>query len=59
MAGAELADGVDRGDGSELAAEVGELLFALVNLARSVGVDPETALRIKAASFRRSVETRG
>jgi tetrapyrrole methylase family protein/MazG family protein len=59
VAGAELADGVDRGDGSELAAEVGELLFALVNLARSVGVDPETALRIKAASFRRSVETRG
>jgi MazG family protein len=38
---------------------VGELLFALVNLARSVGVDPETALRIKAANFRRSVETHG
>jgi tetrapyrrole methylase family protein/MazG family protein len=47
------------GDGAELAAEVGELLFTLVNLARSVGVDPETALRIKAASFRRQVETRG
>jgi uncharacterized protein YabN with tetrapyrrole methylase and pyrophosphatase domain len=35
------------------------LLFALVNLARSVGVDPETALRIKAASFRTLVETHG
>jgi tetrapyrrole methylase family protein/MazG family protein len=38
---------------------IGELLFALVNLARSVGVDPETALRIKAASFRTLVETHG
>ena len=46
--------------GAELAAEAGsELLFTLVNLARSLGVDPETALRIKAASFRRQVETRG
>jgi tetrapyrrole methylase family protein / MazG family protein len=53
---ARAREGDDRG---ELAGEVGELLFALVNLARSVGVDPETALRIKAASFRRSVETRG
>ncbi len=53
------AEGESGGKGAEVAAEVGELLFALVNLARSLGVDPETALRIKATSFRRLVETRG
>lgn len=41
------------------AVEVGELLFALVNLARLLGVEPETALRARAANFRRSVETLG
>ncbi len=41
------------------AAVFGELLFALVNMARSFGVEPETALRMRAASFRASVEERG
>ena len=41
------------------AAVFGELLFALVNMARSLGVEPETALRMRAASFRASVEERG
>jgi tetrapyrrole methylase family protein/MazG family protein len=54
--GGTRADDADHLDDSD---KVGELLFALVNLARSVGVDPETALRIKAASFRSLVETHG
>jgi tetrapyrrole methylase family protein/MazG family protein len=39
--------------------EIGELLFALVNVARRLGVDPETALRRRAARFRLAVEGRG
>ena len=39
--------------------ELGELLFSVANLARALGVEPETALRAKAARFRASVEERG
>lgn len=55
------ADGDGDGEGGhpQDAAHVGELLFALVNIARSLGVDPETALRSRAARFRASVEERG
>lgn len=35
---------------------VGEVLFALADLARQVGVDPETALRAYALRFRRHLE---
>lgn len=35
----------------ERAAEVGDLLFSVVNYARHLGVDPETALRAAAARF--------
>lgn len=54
-------DGIADGEGGPAyrAAEVGELLFSLVNLARSLGVDPETALRSRAAAFRSSVEEKG
>jgi ATP diphosphatase len=49
----EIEAALDNGDAEELAAETGDLLFALVNLARHVGADPETALRSTNAKFER------
>jgi tetrapyrrole methylase family protein / MazG family protein len=54
----QLAAAVDRmGPGSDADA-AGEALFALADLARRSGVDPETALRASTARFRRQIEAR-
>lgn len=42
---AELREAIASGDQTEIAAELGDMLFAQVNLARHLGVNPETALR--------------
>jgi nucleoside triphosphate diphosphatase len=49
----EIEAALDRGDRQELAEETGDLLFALVNLARHVDADPEMALRRTNAKFER------
>jgi ATP diphosphatase len=49
----EIEATLDCGDANELAEETGDLLFALVNMARHVGADPETALRGTNAKFER------
>ena len=49
----EIEAALDRGDPRELAEETGDLLFALVNLARHVGADPDLALRGTNAKFER------
>jgi nucleoside triphosphate diphosphatase len=49
----EIEAALDRNDADQLAEETGDLLFALVNLARHVGADPEAALRGTNAKFER------
>jgi len=49
----EIEAALDGNNADELAEETGDLLFALVNLARHVGADPETALRGTNAKFER------
>jgi nucleoside triphosphate diphosphatase len=49
----EIEAALDGGDRKALSEETGDLLFALVNLARHVGADPEMALRGTNAKFER------
>src|SRR5204862_7805299 len=49
----EIEAALDGGNSDELIEETGDLLFALVNLARHVGADPEAALRGTNAKFER------
>jgi uncharacterized protein YabN with tetrapyrrole methylase and pyrophosphatase domain len=42
---AELDAAAASGDASQVAAELGDLLFSIANWCRHVGVDPETCLR--------------
>ena len=50
---AEAEAEIEAGAEEKLAAEIGDLLFAAVNLARYVAVDPEAALRGANAKFER------
>jgi len=49
----ELEAEIDRGDTQRAAGEVGDLLFAMVNLARHLDIDPGAALRSTNAKFER------
>ncbi|OYV88293.1 MAG: nucleoside triphosphate pyrophosphohydrolase [Ignavibacteriae bacterium 37-53-5] len=47
----ELKDVVGSGDASRIEEEFGDLLFSLVNYARHIGVNPESALRMSTRKF--------
>jgi nucleoside triphosphate diphosphatase len=49
----EIAHELDSGQQEKVAGEIGDLLFALVNLARHLDVDPESALRTTNLKFER------
>jgi len=53
---AEIEHELEIGDEARVADEMGDLLFAVVNLARKLRVDPELALRGSSLRFRERVE---
>ena len=53
---AEVREAVARGDADHVHEEIGDLLFAVVNVARHLGVEPETSLRAATLKFRRRFE---
>ena len=50
---AELKDAVSGGDREQIADEMGDLLFVAVNIARTLDIDPETALQRSNRKFER------
>jgi tetrapyrrole methylase family protein/MazG family protein len=50
---AELLEARNTEDNGKVAGEVGDILFVAVNVARFLGIDPETALRRSNAKFNR------
>ena len=49
----ELEDAAKSGDAGAIRGEIGDLIFAVANLARHVEVDPEDAVRVTNAKFER------
>jgi len=49
----EVAAALEAGDKAAVSGEIGDLLFAVANLARHVSAEPETALRATNAKFER------
>jgi len=49
----ELKQAMDDGAADEIAGEIGDLLFVLVNLARHLDIEPETALKTTNRKFRK------
>jgi tetrapyrrole methylase family protein/MazG family protein len=53
---AELNEAIASGERSHIDDELGDLLFAVVNVARHLDIEPEAALRVATQKFRRRFE---